>query len=285
MKPLAVEGRVLGIDVGYSPRKKTTCFCVMEWTQTTATFTFKSATSDPKERSRALASLRLIGEVAAVAVDGPLTHGLEVVAHYRAAEALLSRGVLQKRGKPGQTSSPVGQQLHRHATALAHLALESADIMAAAHAEPIHASSVVEAFPNMYLAALVPELELPVLSRDASDRYWELLVERSDRLKSLIHRAVQGRELRNDVVAIRDHEHRAGVVCALTALAVASGAHVAVGDPVDGDIVLPAYAEWGRAAANRGSWLGPVLRSNLKAVTTARRCHSNHRRARILNMN
>lgn len=284
MTPLAVAGRVLGIDVGYSPRKKTTCFCVMEWTPTTVTFTFESATSDANERGRALSSLGLVGNVHTVAIDGPLTNSLAIVEHYRSAEALLSRGVLQKRGKPGQTNSPVGQQLHRHATALAHLALESVNILPATHADPIHEAAVVEAFPNMYLAALVSEAQLPVLSRDASDRYWEVLVERTDRLESLIYRAIPGRSIRNDLAAIRDHEHRAGVVCALTALSVASGAYVAAGDPADGDIFLPAPSEWGRALVGRGSWLEQELRSNLKAVTTARRCHPHHRRARIMNM-
>src|SRR5436190_138500 len=41
-------------------------------------------------------------------------------------------------------------------------------------------------------------------------------------------RAVERSRLRSD------HEHRAGVVCALTALSVASGEYVAVGDPADG---------------------------------------------------
>ena len=174
IKPLPSEGRVLGIDVGYSPNRKTTCFCVLDWTTSTAAFAFELATSDSNERNRALANLHVSGEVSAVAVDGPLTRGLEIVPHYRAAEAILSRGVLQKRGKPRQTSSPVGQQLHRHATELARLALDSVDVSAATHGQPIHDNAVVEAFPNMYLAALVPESDIPSLFRDASDRYWEI---------------------------------------------------------------------------------------------------------------
>ena len=58
-------------------------------------------------------------ELAGVALDGPLTRGLRLVRHYRAAEAILSRGPLQKRGKPGPTSAPMGQKLHEHATKLA----------------------------------------------------------------------------------------------------------------------------------------------------------------------
>ena len=149
MTNLAIEGQVLGIDVGYSATQRTTCFCLLKWTNTTATFDFGVATADAGKRSQAMASLDLAGTVTAVAVDGPLTNDLRLVTHYRAAEAILSRGVLQTRGKPGQTSSPVGQRLHQHATALARLALDSTDVMAATHPEPIHSKAVVEAFPNM----------------------------------------------------------------------------------------------------------------------------------------
>jgi Protein of unknown function (DUF429) len=279
-----LEGQVLGIDVGYSATQRTTCFCLLKWTKTTAAFAFESATADSGQRQQAIARLNLSGKVTTIAVDGPLTNGLRIVAHYRAAEAMLSRGVLQTRGKPGQTSSPVGQQLHRHATALAHLALDSADVSPATHPEPIHGKAVVEAFPNMYLAALVPEADLPVLFRDASDGYWEILVNQSGRLMSVIHRALPGRDLLNDLGAIHDHEHRAGVVCALTALSVASGEYVAIGDPADGDIILPAQMEWGPAIEDRGTWLHPVVHENLRSVRTARRCHPNHRRARIVNV-
>jgi hypothetical protein len=62
------------------------------------------------DRRRALDDL-LAGELSAltVALDGPLTRGLKLVRHYRSADALLSQGVFQTRGKPGQTSSPTGQ--------------------------------------------------------------------------------------------------------------------------------------------------------------------------------
>ena len=276
------EGRVLGIDVGFSATKKTTCICVLAWAESTATFAFKLATSDLTDRHRALAELSLSPGVSGIAVDGPLRRGLRIVSHYRAAEAILSRGVLQKRGKPGQTSSPVGQQLHRHATELANLALESVAVGSATHEDPIHEKSVVEAFPNMYLAALVAESDMPVLARDASDRYWQILVDDSDCLLTLISHLLHGRRVTNELGAIRNHEHRAGVVCALTALSVVSGDYVAVGDPVDGDIFLPAQTVWGRMNCGLDTWLEPVLRSNLHSVRRKLGCHPNHRQARIV---
>src|SRR5205814_1026630 len=106
---ISETGSILGIDVGFSSSRRTTCFCVLDWTHTTASFSFERVRSDPEERRAAL--IRIVGNryLCAVGVDGPLTKGLRLVPHYRAAEALLSRGVFQKRGKPGQTSSPTGQ--------------------------------------------------------------------------------------------------------------------------------------------------------------------------------
>jgi hypothetical protein len=118
MDLLLPTGAVLGIDVGFSAKKRTTCFCLLAWDQSTVTVDFRITGSETTERARTIAELCNCRELAAVALDGPLVHDLELVKHYRVAEAILSRGVLQKRGKPGQTSAPTGQQLHSHATSL-----------------------------------------------------------------------------------------------------------------------------------------------------------------------
>ena len=115
--PLSPNGAVLGIDVGYSVTRRTTCFCLLRWTPDSATATFALAAASPSARREVLQSfLGSDRSLAAVAIDGPLAPALRTVTRYRAAEALLSKGCLQQRGKPGQTSSPVGQRLHSHAT-------------------------------------------------------------------------------------------------------------------------------------------------------------------------
>jgi len=206
---------------------------------------------------------------------------LRHVDHYRAAEAILSRGVMQKRGKPGQTSTPVGQQLHAHATSLATLVLQRAQVDPATHRDPIVRERVVEAFPNIYLAALVNEADLVPLKRNASDVYWRSLVELSNKLSCHFGQLLPGRTLRVDLASITHHDHRAGLVCALTALSVALDRHVAEGDAVDGDIMLPAQADWGLSATAPGVWLEPVLRANLATVRTGKGAHRNHKNARI----
>ena len=134
---------------------------------------------------------------------------------------------------------------------------------------------IVEAFPNAYLGALIHELDLPVLKRDASDKFWSCLVDEPDRLATHFARLLPGRTLSTDLPSVTDHEERAGVVCALTAFSVAMGDHVAVGDPQDGDIILPACSEWGLRDGTDRAWLDLVLRDNLVTVRAGTRdCRS-----------
>jgi hypothetical protein len=278
------DGLVLGVDVGFSPKQRSTCFCTLSWDRVSALLDFRLTTCDPSERRDALDTIVEGRRLAGVALDGPLANGLRHVSHYRSAEAILSRGILQKRGKPGQTSAPVGQELHGHATELAALVVRRIQVDSATHVDPIVRERVVEAFPNMYLAALVNERDLHPLARNASDVYWRSLVETSSKLAYHIDQLLPGRSLDADLASITDHDHRAGVVCALTALSVTLDRHVAVGDAVDGDIMLPAEADWGSSAAAAGSWLEPVLRTNLSAVRAGEPANGNFKNARITGM-
>jgi hypothetical protein len=161
--------------------------------------------------------------------------------------------------------------------------LATASIAASSHWEPIHPKRIVEAFPNLFLAAMVDEAALPKLSRDASDRYWELVVGRSRRLEALISGLLPGRRLITNLSLCSNHEDRAGIVCSVTALATATGSHVAVGDPADGDIILPPTDAWGVELQGARSWLEPILRQNVATVRASRTAHANHRNARVAN--
>lgn len=287
------QGAVLGIDVGFSSARSTTCFCLLKWGSDDAELFFRSTTSDRQSREHALSSLCNGTPLAAVAIDGPLVRGLGQITHYRAAESVLSRGALQVRGKPGQTSSPTGLKLHEHATMLAEMTLARATIANATHHSPIHERRLVEAFPNTFLAALISETYLPNLNRDASDRYWEVVTQRiaepnvvagCTRLDSLFQYLLPNRQVA-DFAQYHDHEHRAGIICATTALCVAVGTHIAVGDDNDGDIMLPPRALWAPGADGALPWLEKVLRENVSATRRTRKHNQNHKLARVVDGN
>jgi predicted nuclease with RNAse H fold len=278
------SGSVLGVDVGFSSRARTTCFCLLRWTESIAALTFSLAgveTDERRQRLRELLKQNLGLDLDGAAIDGPLTHGLRRITHYRAAEALLSRGVLQFRGKPGQTSSPTGLMLHRHATELAEVVLSETVLACSKHYQAIHEKCLVEAFPNMFLAALIPEANFPGLNRDASDRYWEVAVG-STLLEHLLKVLLPGRRLTYGLAECGNHEHRAGVVCALTALSVSVGRHIGVGDSADGDIILPPQSTWGIDRNLSGSWMEAALRTNIGPVRLNRKSHPNHKAARVV---
>jgi len=282
MLELYESGQVLGIDVGFSAKKRSTCFCLLSWDSRIAKFQFRRTTSDEQFQRRALTELlQRDNRLLAVAVDGPLAPGLATVTHYRSPEALLSCGPMQKRGKPGQTSSPVGQALHRHATRLTNLALDVADVSPATHAEPIHAKAVVEAFPNAFLAALLKESEFTTLKRNASDIFWRTISGDAGALRSLCSRLLPECTFATSFEAIINHDEIAGAVCALTALSVKCGLYVAVGDPIAGDIILPPLCVWGTDALG-APWLREVLDAALVHSSRLAAMRTGFRDARIL---
>lgn len=281
------KGAVLGIDVGFSEHRKTTYLCLLEWSDERVRLTFKKVGTNAQARTLAINALFCAPtRLAAVAIDGPLTRGLRRVPHYRAAEALLSRGVFQKRGKPGQTSSPTGQKLHQHATQFAKLVLGEAtkgqlSVARATHIEPIDEIAIVEAFPNQFLASLTDEDTLPVLHRDATDRYWEQFAA-CDGLSKLLAALLQNRHFECRLADIYDHEERAAAVCALTGLAVATELAVGVGDPEDGDIFLPPAELWGAARTGTRPWVEVALRENVAGLRKSSRVQvANHLKARV----
>jgi hypothetical protein len=281
------KGAVLGIDVGFSKRRQTTCLCLLEWSNELVQLTFKKVGADVQARAVAISAMFCAPtHLAAVAIDGPLTGGLRQIPHYRAAEALLSRGVFQKRGKPGQTSSPIGQRLHQHATQFAKLLLGEAakgqlSVARATHIEPIHEAAIVEAFPNQFLASLIDEDKLPVLHRDASDRYWERLAA-CDGFNKLLAVFLPNHRFGCRLTDIHDHDERAAAVCALTGLAVATEQAVGVGDPEDGDIFLASAELWGAARSGTRLWAEVALRENVAAVRGIPGARiANHLKARV----
>ena len=187
---------------------------------------------------------------------------------------------MQKRGKPGQTSSPTGQALHKHATELAVLALELAHVSDAGHSEPIHPKRVVEAFPNAFLAAMLDDSAFTALARNASDVFWKHLIA-TGALQGLCDTLLPHRTTSPGLEHVTNHEERAGVVCALTALVVLGGSYVAVGDRFCGDIILPPQTAWGVNAVGQ-PWLCAVLDAAGSRIRCSRRPKPGFDVARVL---
>lgn len=259
---LPESGAVLGIDTGWSETAATTGVCVFSWDQERV-FPPRLSRIRTNEKDRRQ-MIGAIGHVVAIAIDGPLARKFGIINRHRATEAILSRGVLQKRGKPGSTNSTLGRHLHRHSTNLARLALELARI-SCERAGDGGQSGIVEAFPNLFLGALHSDSDYPRRCRRGKS-WTDLLFPRVlDPLNRLLVDLLPGRRIEVALDTITDHEHRAAFVCALTALSYASKRYVAVGHDDDGYIMLPPLEHWGLDVEGQ-PWLARGLRANLPGV-------------------
>ncbi len=263
----------LGIDVGYSKPYATTGLCLITLDQDRLWWECRNATTDECERTDDLRALIPYNAVLrGVGIDGPLCRGLGPVNHYRAAEAMLNHAGIRERCNPSPANSGSGPSLHDHATTLARLflALQSEKHCNIARADDerytIHQSCIVEAFPDAFLAFLLPlnEIQAGISRGERSDQYWEVAVA-NGYLQALIRRLERGVHF-DPLGSIRNHDRRAAFICALSAMCVARNKYVAVGAPGSGDIILPPRSVWGADAAAHGSWAEPILGANRNAV-------------------
>lgn len=268
----------LGIDVGIDARRRTTGLCLITVDQTNINWRCLNTSTDRNVLREDLRNLVPGGStLSGVGIDGPLAVGLGKVCCYRAAEALLSRGHFQTRCKPGQTHVPIGQRLHHQAIKSAALLLElqigrHLILALSDHTEAIYQSRIVEAFPTAFLACLLSLNEIPpgIPRRQKSNRYWEIAV-RNRYLHGLIEHLAAGRKLEGNLNRIKNRDHRAAFVCALSAMCVSNATYIAVGSPYCGDIFLPPREVWRGDAPGQASWVETTLCANVFSVRSDNR--------------
>ena len=281
----------LGIDVGYSKTRRSTGLCLLELTSSTLRWQCFNTGTDETLRFNDLRALVPRGtNLLGVGIDGPITPGLRVVPHYRSSDALLSRGVFAKRGKPGATSAPSGQQLHLHATLLAEIVLQLQDeghfiFDRSTHPDPVHPSRILEVFPNAFLSVLLPDaaFEGLRLKRNASDVFWLIAINEGRYLERLVDALAPNCRLETPLEDVTDHDHRAALICALAVLCAHRNQYVLSGDPVDGDIILPSRQFWGEGPDGSSQpWAETALRKSIEAVRRNTGNFPNHEKARVL---
>lgn len=190
------------------------------------------------EREQTIAEVAAGRPIFAAAFDGPIRRGFEIIGRYRIAERMLTRRLRPLIGKPGQSSAPVGRLLNQHANECVRHVNRHADLHPSRHGVPIDDKALVEAFPSSFLGMMIAEPERLAARRgDRSDTFFSHLAGEGI-LGKLIEHCLPRRILAQDIASIVNHDDRAALVCAITALCVATGDFVAVGD-ADGWIILP----------------------------------------------
>lgn len=248
------RGAVLGVDVGFSPTRRSSAVCRLDWTRETIAWEIARFRAIEPERTQ---TLRRLADrpLRAAAFDGPLTRGLEVLGRYRAAERMLTRKIGRHIGQPGSSGAPVGKLLAAATGTGATLVRATSQVAAARHREAIDAAAIVEAFPGAALGLLIDEPgKLEVRRGNRSDVFYAHLAE-ARRLDGWLSHLLPARRVTSPFGAVRDHDERAALVCALTALGLAAGAYTAVGDDADGWIILP-------PRVLLADWAWPLLAAN-----------------------
>jgi hypothetical protein len=252
---LPESGSVLGVDVGCSAARPSSAACRFDWTATEIIWTF-SPRFVAKEPNRTMALRGLADRALIVAAfDGPLRGDFAEIGRYRSAEQLLTRGLGRFIGKPGQSSACVGRDLNKHANFCAEIILADEHLMPAIHTHQIHAKAIVEAFPSTFLGLLLEKPLKKSRRNKRSDDFYVHLAETGE-LNRLLMWLLPGRHISNRFGEVKDHDDRAALVCALSALCVAAGDYTAVGD-IDGWIILPPR----RLIPD---WAWPYLENNAK---------------------
>lgn len=235
---LPPEGSVIGIDVGCSPTRRSGAICRLDWSAAGISWEIARFRALEPERENTIAQIANGRPIVAAAFDGPLRAGFEVIGRYRTAERMLTRRLQPLIGKPGQSSSPVGKDLNHHANECVARLVAHAEVQDARHDVRIDEKALAEAFPSSFLGMMIEAPASVAASRgDRSDTFFQHL-EHSGALRALITHFLPGRPLARDIAGIVNHDDRAALICALTALGVAAQDFVAVGDD-DGWIILP----------------------------------------------
>ncbi len=234
---------MLGVDIGYSPVRKSGAVCRLFWDETRLDWRCLRFRYNADERRAALAKIAGDNRHLAAAFDGPFRAGLDEIGLYRSAERLLTLGVAKAIGKPGPCHTPSGRLLNRATNeAIADL-LSIAKLSTSAFPGALHPSAIAEAFPNSFMGVMLPDGHGLARGRAGkSDRYYVELCETRG-FTALMQALLPGRTNVTPLEAVTHHDDRAALVCAMTALCVAAGSYVAIGD-AQGRIFLPPQRFW-----------------------------------------
>jgi hypothetical protein len=235
---MPIRNAVAGIDVGYSKKRRSSAVCLMTWDDESIDWEIRRYRATDSERLETIRNMLGNRSLRAVAFDGPLRSGFDRIGEYRAAEKILTQSLGARIGKPGQSNSPVGIRLNEEANNCVKSVLSVADVASSSSRIRIAERSVLEAFPSSYLGLMIADPEsLGAVRRNRSDKFFEALSDDGTLISLLSHLLPRRRVTRN-LGGVKNHDDRASLVCAISALGFAVGKYCAVGGE-NGWIILP----------------------------------------------
>lgn len=240
--------QLVGIDIGFSERRRSNGIAVVRDGRL-----IRAERLSVSERDAALRSLK---DVDVVAIDAPLLPPGTADMLPRHCERVFSRGLFQKRCKPGMSHvRGTGQRLREHGRRAVEELLAARSFRPSTH--PLQRvwpdAAIVEAFPNAFLGVVVPDDDYVTAAKIKRGGKFDWLYDRWIH-RGLFPRVVAATHLPDEIATRceneKDHDIRAALVCLLTAAFAANGTAVAVGQAVDGYFFLPPtdlWAQWAKS--------------------------------------
>jgi hypothetical protein len=233
--------KLLGVDVGFSTKRATTAIALLDGNQ------FHVARAGTTWESRA-AQIPRDFRASVIAIDGPLLPRGVDNHIYRLCEAVFIRSPFHNRCKPGLSHWGFGLQLRRASTE-AYAQFSKLLTSALERDKSVYyGGPIVEAFPNAFLAVLIPEVELvsgPKLKRGRRFDWLYEQIATNGRLELIMSKKLDmPAELWLRLRTEKDHELRAALICLLTAAFAAQGTATIVGEPTGGWFWLPPWLLW-----------------------------------------
>jgi len=229
------DAHILGVDVGFSAKRRTTGIAWYADGQLGKLRTH----SDPDRRLESLPSGAVFD---CIALDAPLC---PAAAGVRVVERVFSSGEFSRRCKPGFSHFGFGRRL-REAGALAGETFSIRLRDRAPHC-------AIEAFPNAFMGVLLPVEVYALIPKLRRGKKFDWLYDRCVEHRLFDHLCneieLDASQIIDTLNKEQDHEMRAALVCLLTAACKVQGEFEVVGDLEGGWFWLPPstlWANWAR---------------------------------------
>ncbi len=230
---------VAGLDIGFSARRPSAGV---------ALFDGQCVRTAHCYGVDACSSIIRSGKFRIIAIDGPVvSKGYESI---RAIERLFSTGLFQKRCKPGMSHvRTTGVRFREEAGKAADLLPEALiDRQATALFPRIREKEIIEAFPNAFLGVCLDDKVFAAMPSLRRGKKFDWLYDQW-RNKQVIEglpglNPTERQIFKNKLELTTHHEHRAALICLLTALITARGEFTAIGDTEGGWFFLPSWSYW-----------------------------------------
>jgi hypothetical protein len=233
--------KLLGVEVGFSTRRATTAIAILDGNQLNLA---RAGTTWKRREAQIPGDFR----ASVIAIDGPLLPQRSEDRIHRVCEAVFIHSPFHNRCKPGLSHWGFGLLLRRASSEacaqFSQLLTSSLEDNKNVH----RGGPIVEAFPNAFLAMLIPESELLAAPRLKRGQRFDWLYEQTATTRALERVLSKTLNLPDELwVRLRtekDHELRVALICLLTAAFAAQGTATIVGERTGGWFWLPPWSLW-----------------------------------------